>query len=166
MRAPTAPHLHLPPPTAAPGFSHLHILTHLDDPGGLWRNGLLFDPTRKYGGFSYMDVVLMPAARAAASAVNSWTSVEFCLTGEMTRSLITFPKAYMQLMGPVKAAVQSGKNKPKSVTIGVSMNWQRHCGCVGSNERDAVRYNESYAGAVAGARCAQVAACVRSEACT
>lgn len=29
------------------------MLTHLDDPSGIWRNGLAFDPRRKYGGYSY-----------------------------------------------------------------------------------------------------------------
>ncbi|KAF8065916.1 RBM39 [Scenedesmus sp. PABB004] len=130
---------------AGPGFTTIHVLPHLDDPSGLWRNGLVFDPVRQYGGYSYSDVVLMPAARAMAAAMRPGVTVEFALAGEMTRSLLTFPKTYMSLVGPVRAAVGGGGMAPARLLVGVSMNWSRHCGCTGSADRDPVRYNETYA---------------------
>lgn len=37
---------------------------------GIWRNGLLFGPYDKYGGYSYADVMTIPLAEAMRDALN------------------------------------------------------------------------------------------------
>ena len=44
---------------------------------GGWRNGLLMDPLKKYGAFSYADVMLYPLAAALAATGASDTQVLF-----------------------------------------------------------------------------------------
>jgi hypothetical protein len=62
---------HPPPPLHAHTHSH-HTHTHLPTQPidrGVWRNGLLFNPTLKYGGYSYADVMTMPLAQAMHDAL-------------------------------------------------------------------------------------------------
>lgn len=49
----------------------------LDDGCGLggWRNGLLFDPFKKYGEWSYMDIMVDPLIRALRTAMTPDTKV-------------------------------------------------------------------------------------------
>lgn len=42
---------------------------------GGWRNGLLFDPVKKYGNYSYADVMLYPLAAALAQAADADTKI-------------------------------------------------------------------------------------------
>ena len=44
---------------------------------GGWRNGLLFDPLKKYGQFSYEDVMVNPLANALAASMSSDNHVYF-----------------------------------------------------------------------------------------
>jgi hypothetical protein len=48
------------------------------DAGG-WRNGLLFDPLKKYGNFSYTEIMLNPLADAMAAAATSGTNIYFAM---------------------------------------------------------------------------------------
>jgi hypothetical protein len=74
------------------GFTHFHILPHIDDPNGLWRNGVSFDPYKKYGGFSYYDVALRPTTSALRAVLKAHMTVQFNVQGEMGRTLIAYPK--------------------------------------------------------------------------
>ena len=53
------------------------VSPRLDDGCGLggWRNGLLFDPFKKYGEWSYMDIMVDPLIRALRTAMNPDTKV-------------------------------------------------------------------------------------------
>lgn len=42
---------------------------------GGWRNGLLFDPFKKYGEWSYMDIMVDPLIRALRTAMTPDTKV-------------------------------------------------------------------------------------------
>ncbi len=42
---------------------------------GGWRNGLLFDPFKKYGDWSYLDIMLSPLVEALRGAMTSTTKV-------------------------------------------------------------------------------------------
>ena len=44
-------------------------------PAGGWRNGLLFDPLKKYGNYSYTDVMLYPLATALANVATADTKI-------------------------------------------------------------------------------------------
>lgn len=55
------------------GFTRLHVLGHVDPVHPVlyrdttWRNLLLFSPLKKYGGYSYDDVMIKPVIRALAA---------------------------------------------------------------------------------------------------
>ena len=44
---------------------------------GGWRNGLVFDPLKKYGQWSYADFFLYPLADALAQSMTASTKVRF-----------------------------------------------------------------------------------------
>lgn len=46
---------------------------------GGWRNGLLFDPAKKYGNFSYQEIMLNPLADALAQVATSSTKIYFAM---------------------------------------------------------------------------------------
>lgn len=64
------------------GFTGIQILNHVDDAlHSTWRNLLDFDPLARYGGFSYEDVVVRPAADALRTVTRPSTKVcQLCIT--------------------------------------------------------------------------------------
>lgn len=56
---------------------------HLDDGlnNGQWRNAMLINPLEKYGGMSYVDVVLKPLADAMAATIQENTYVSCVALG-------------------------------------------------------------------------------------
>lgn len=69
------------------GFS-IAVTPHLDDGHGdkAWRNGLVFDPTQRYGDFSYVRVMLEPLAEALALLeLRRDTKIWFAMQGEGAR---------------------------------------------------------------------------------
>jgi hypothetical protein len=62
---------------------------------GIWRNGLLFGPNDKYGGYSYADVMTIPLAEAMRDAL-AITAAEGSLYTPPDRSR---PVVYMGLQG-------------------------------------------------------------------
>ena len=57
---------------------HVSTQEHAHDQdaiAGGWRNGLLFDPIKKYGNYSYADVMLYPLAAALAQAADADTKI-------------------------------------------------------------------------------------------
>lgn len=58
------------------GFSGLQILNHIDSQdGSQWRNFLNFDPSAKYGGWSYEDIVVRPTSEALKAVIKPKTKV-------------------------------------------------------------------------------------------
>ncbi len=58
------------------GFTGIQILNHIDtEEYSEWRNLVDFDPVLKYGGWSYEDVVVRPAADAIAAVIKPGTKV-------------------------------------------------------------------------------------------
>lgn len=59
------------------GFTGIQILNHVDDASSahIWRNLIDFDPLVKFGGFSYEDVVVRPAADAIRTVARPSTKV-------------------------------------------------------------------------------------------
>ncbi|KIZ05779.1 hypothetical protein MNEG_2178 [Monoraphidium neglectum] len=133
------------------GFTGIHILPHVDPVDasgkGMWRNVVKFDPTQKIGpggnAFSYEDVLLTPTAQAINAVVGPNTLVEFTLTGEQGLSVFTYPNAWAALLDRTKAVSAKGKDASRHLT-GVSFNWDKVCGCVEPEERDPIKYNNTY----------------------
>lgn len=58
------------------GFTAIQILNHIDSPDhNHWRNFLDFDPLQRYGGFSYEDLIVRPAADAVRTVTRPGTKV-------------------------------------------------------------------------------------------
>ncbi|KXZ41591.1 hypothetical protein GPECTOR_376g168 [Gonium pectorale] len=122
----------------------ISIVPHLDDGGktAAWRNGLLFDPKKKYNGFSYQQVMLDPIADALAAALAakpSWVGpipVWFALQGEMSATVIHHPNEYKALLSEMRQklfrgmAAAGASEELVSVTrrltqVGVSFNFNK-----------------------------------------
>eukprot|EP00878_Enallax_costatus_P021261 GHUV01022503.1.p1 GENE.GHUV01022503.1~~GHUV01022503.1.p1 ORF type:complete len:402 (+),score=62.90 GHUV01022503.1:1266-2471(+) len=133
------------------GFTTIHITPHIDvqekspTGKGLWRNVVKYDPSIKYGpdksnSFTYEDVLLQPVADALNSVVTKEIAVEFALSAESGLSVWSYPKAYTQLMQKVKVRI----TKAMSVGTGISFNYDKVCGCVEPEEKDPIKYNNTY----------------------
>ncbi|PNW74409.1 hypothetical protein CHLRE_13g607400v5 [Chlamydomonas reinhardtii] len=86
------------------------LVPHLDDGGktAAWRNGLVFNPNKAYGGLSYAQVMLEPlvdALAAALAAKPDWVQplpVWMALQGEMSATVLRYPHEYTQLLSELK----------------------------------------------------------------
>eukprot|EP00198_Chlamydomonas_reinhardtii_P009759 XP_001699096.1 predicted protein [Chlamydomonas reinhardtii] len=73
-----------------------------------WRNGLVFNPNKAYGGLSYAQVMLEPlvdALAAALAAKPDWVQplpVWMALQGEMSATVLRYPHEYTQLLSELK----------------------------------------------------------------
>ena len=52
-------------------------VSYICRPAGGWRNGLLFDPLKKYGQYSYVDIMVNPLANALVASMSSDNHVYF-----------------------------------------------------------------------------------------
>jgi len=115
------------------------VSPRLDDGCGLggWRNGLLFDPFKKYGEWSYMDIMVQPLIEALRSAMTEDTKVWFSLQGEMSATVMYYPQKYLEMMDVVRAALLEGRPASwgPNLKIGLQMNYNKLCACV---EEDAI----------------------------
>lgn len=58
------------------GFTGIHVLNHIDNQEGVaWRNFVDCDPVKRYGGFSYEDVIVRPTADALRTVTTTKTKV-------------------------------------------------------------------------------------------
>jgi hypothetical protein len=58
---------------------------------GVWRNGLLFNPTVKYGEYSYADIMLMPLAEALRDSLAAVAKLGKLVTPpDRTRPVVYF----------------------------------------------------------------------------
>uniref|UniRef100_A0A383VZ49 GH18 domain-containing protein n=1 Tax=Tetradesmus obliquus TaxID=3088 RepID=A0A383VZ49_TETOB len=137
------------------GFTGIHILAHVDvfdqslSSRTLWRNVVLFSPTApaadsSSGSYSYTDALLQPAAEALNNVINRETTVEFTLAGEQGLSVWSYPRDYTQAMQRMRSILSRGGLDPSRHTFGVSFNYDKVCGCVEPEERDPIRYNNTY----------------------
>ncbi|EFJ48011.1 hypothetical protein VOLCADRAFT_91598 [Volvox carteri f. nagariensis] len=100
-----------------------------------WRNGLLFNPKQKYGGFSYQEVMLNPtvdALAAALAAKPAWVDplpVWIALQGEMSATVLYHPREYLQLVEEMRERLLMGMRRagaPDSyIKVGVSFNFNK-----------------------------------------
>ena len=106
------------------------VIAHLDNMKEYtWRNILQYSPTQKYGGYSYVDVVLKPIADALAPAVKKTTKVIFMLQGETGKSVSQYSKQWLDLVPQVRQWVAAGGRAPASnVKVRGGGVWV--CGCV------------------------------------
>ncbi|KAG2424504.1 hypothetical protein HYH02_015174 [Chlamydomonas schloesseri] len=94
----------------------LSVVPHLDDGGktAAWRNGLVFNPKKPYGGLSYAQVMLEPlvdALAAALAAKPDWVAplpVWLALQGEMSATVLRYPHEYTQLLSELKERLLRG----------------------------------------------------------
>ncbi|GIL64350.1 hypothetical protein Vafri_18320, partial [Volvox africanus] len=122
----------------------ISVVPHLDDGGrtAAWRNGLLFNPKQKYGGFSYQEVMLNPvvdALAAALAAKPAWVDpvpVWLALQGEMSATVLSYPREYTQLVDEMRERLLAGMLRAgvsdeymdiqRSLTqVGVSFNFNK-----------------------------------------
>eukprot|EP00884_Botryococcus_braunii_P004939 jgi/Botrbrau1/14446/Bobra.0014s0091.1 len=110
------------------------VTPHVDDGLGLggWRNGLVFDPLKKYGNYSYAEFMLYPLADALNSVILPTTDVTFALQGEMSATVFYHPESYEKLMPIIKKRILRGKPESmySNVETGLSTNFDKLCGCV------------------------------------
>ncbi|KAI8462886.1 MAG: hypothetical protein J3K34DRAFT_462714 [Monoraphidium minutum] len=110
------------------GFSGLQILNHIDSQdGSQWRNFLPVDPSAKYRGWSYEDIVVRPASEALRSVIKPSTRVWFMLSGEMGHSIFKHPVSYLKLMSKYRGVLAEGKAHG-TVKMGVALHWNKVCG--------------------------------------
>eukprot|EP00775_Hariotina_reticulata_P002495 gene2495-2798_t len=133
------------------GFTGIQILNHIDstEPQA-WRNFVDVDPLVKYGGWSYEDVVVRPAADAIRTVTRPSTKIWFMLAGEMGRSLFKHPTSYMKLIGKYRGTLARGK-VGTNVKVGLALHWNKVCGdCFYMPyTENAAQYNATYGKAFA-----------------
>ena len=96
---------------------------------GQWRNAMLIDPLKKYGGYSYHDIMIKPIADALAAAMAPNTKVWFALQGEMSAMVTKYPKQHHALLGHVKDLLTAkAPERWANVRVGVSTNFNKLCG--------------------------------------
>lgn len=89
-----------------------------------WRNNLDFDPLKKYGDYSYDDLLTRPLAEMIAESTSKDTQVEFSLQGEMGATIAFHPKQYMELIKLTKQRLAGFKK----LSIGVNVNYAASLG--------------------------------------
>ena len=89
---------------------------------GGWRNTLDFDPTRRYGKFSYEEAILTPLADAAAAAAHPGARLAFVPQGEMGASVFFFPEEWVGVNARLRARLARGGAQAE---IGLAINSER-----------------------------------------
>lgn len=110
------------------GIEGIQVLNHIDAwEHQAWRNTLDFDPTVRYGGWAYEDIVMRPAGDALRTATKPDTKVWFMVSGEMGKSLFRHPKTFIKLLSKYRGPLQAGKNAA-NVRVGIALHWNKVCG--------------------------------------
>ena len=117
-----------------------------------WQNLLNFDPLLDYEEFSYMDVMLSPLAHAVNAVVKAKTKVYFALQGQMGATLFNHPMQYMQAAGTLHHQLHNRvpKHWPEFVQFGISLNFNKLCGCVLTDTQDSATYMQQFPAAFKG----------------
>ncbi|MEM9186193.1 MAG: hypothetical protein AAGB00_06810 [Planctomycetota bacterium] len=111
------------------------ILPHLDAAGEVqeWRNLFDVDPLATHGGYSYATSMVGPVAHAIVDSNTPGRRVWFALSGEMGRSLFTYPDSYVELLATTRRQVLA-----PSVSLGISLNFRDIAGGASYSTRRAV----------------------------
>nr|QOL01152.1 putative extracellular protein CSOL_075 [Pseudococcomyxa simplex] len=133
------------------GLSTIAVAPHLDDGLGYggWRNGLLFDPAKKYGNYSYADIMLNPLADALAQVATSSTRIYLAMQGEMSATVFYFPASYVRLLPVLRRRLSAGSASSGNIKLGVSTNFDKLCGCVLQDMVDPSQYLQQFPAAFA-----------------
>ena len=109
-------------------------------------NTLDFNPLLDYEDFSYMDVMLTPLASAINAAINNKTEVWFALQGQMGASVFRHPIEYMQAAGTTRHNLYANlpHDWPQCLHVGISLNFNKLCGCVLPDVTDPTEYVERF----------------------
>ena len=119
---------------------------HVDDGRGegRWRNLLAFDPLEKRNGYSYADVVLYPLAEALRSVARADTKIYFGMQGEMSATVFRHPQSWRRLIPDMKQRLALGNARPRNIQIGLNTNFNKICGCVGTEIIDPAEFVAKY----------------------
>jgi hypothetical protein len=90
---------------------------------GGWRNGLRFDPFKKYGDWSYVDIMLDPLVNALRSAMTKQTAVS------TAPCELSTPAPHVRSPTPQVTAL-------RSAVMEVSTSNNLSCSCLPSGLRD------------------------------
>ena len=109
-------------------------------------NTLDFNPLLDYEDFSYMDVMLAPLANAVNGAINSKTEVWLALQGQTGASVFQHPMEYMQAAGTTHYNLYDNlpDDWPQHLHVGISLNFNKLCGCVLADVADPREYIERF----------------------
>lgn len=145
---------HAPPPSllllfcvfiqyAADKGLNLAVNARVDDGRSLggWRNTLDFDPTKKYGSYSYEEVVINPIADMLAAAAAPNTQIDFTPQGEMGATVFFYPNQWVGVFNRARLRMQSGRAGGQGrVLVGLGTNNLKSCGCEYIGIVDAYEY--------------------------
>jgi hypothetical protein len=110
------------------GIQGIQVLNHIDArEHEAWRNTLDFDPTVRYGGWAYEDIVMRPAGDALRTVTKPDTKVWFMVSGEMGKALFRHPKTFIKLLSKYRGPLQAGKRR-ENVRVGIALHWNKVCG--------------------------------------
>lgn len=113
---------------------NLSVNARVDDGRSLggWRNTLNFDPTQKYGSYSYEEAILNPIAASIAAAAKSGSEVQFTLQGEMGATVFFNPIAWQTVIQRQRSNIKqerSSNGRSGPVLVGLGANNLKACGC-------------------------------------
>ena len=124
---------------------NIAVNAHVDDGRALggWRNTIKFDPTKKYGTYSYEEIILNPLADMLGAAAAAGSEVEFTLQGEMGATVFAYPNEWMEVADRIRNRIvtlraQDGRAGP--VLVGIGANNLKACGCEYIGIVDAYEY--------------------------
>jgi hypothetical protein len=103
----------------------------------------VFDPTAKYGKWSYEEAIIQPLADAAAAAARPGTQVDFTLQGEMGATVYFHPEEWREVLERTRTRVESARRDAGTegpVLVGLGANNNKACGCIGVGIVDAREY--------------------------
>lgn len=114
----------------------LSVLPHLDSAGENhdWRNHYDFDPLKFYQGYSYDQAMIASLIAALSEAGYSGEEVHFALSGEMGRSLFSYPDSYLAIIKQMRA-----DPRLKNTRIGFSLNFSEVDGEAGNAQAGGVQ---------------------------
>ena len=126
----------------------IYISPQLNDGTGqaAWQNLLNLNPLTQYEDFSYIEVMLYPFAHAINGAVQEGTQVYFTLQGQMGSSLFYHPLEYLQAAGTLHRIMHEGlpAEWPEFIKFGISLNYNKVCGCILTDVADPASYNQLF----------------------
>jgi hypothetical protein len=117
--------------------------SHFNQAQGGWRNTLVFDPTAKYGKWSYEEAIIQPLADAAAAAASSGTQIEFTPQGEMGATVYFHPEEWREVLERTRTRMESARRDAGTegpTLVGLGANNFKACGCIGVGIVEAWEY--------------------------